>query len=218
MDLRITKYISLSGEKVKVNGNLIYAADGPAGNDTLKQVYRHFGYTYPKFFKMDNLSKLGFLSSEILLSNTEIKEKYSSERVGIILLNSSSSLETDEKHQESISDRDNYFPSPSVFVYTLANIMAGEMAIRHKLRGENSVFVFEQFEPEFIYDYIRNIFELNKVGCLLGGWVESYHERQESFLFLVEQSSPSNSGRQAGENIIFDAKSLSRLFNESVLK
>ena len=218
MDLRITKYISISGGHVKLNGNLVYSADGPAGSDLLKQVYRHFGYTYPKFFKMDNLSKLGFLSSEILLSNTEIKEKYSSERVGIILLNSSSSLETDEKHQESISDRDNYFPSPSVFVYTLANIMAGEMAIRHKLRGENSVFVFEQFEPEFIYDYIRNIFELNKVGCLLGGWVESYHERQESFLFLVEQSSPSNSGRQAGENIIFDAKSLSRLFNESVLK
>jgi hypothetical protein len=210
--------MSLNRGKVKLNGELVYMAENIAGSDTLKQVYRHFGINYPKFFKMDNLSKLGFLSSEILLADTDIKEKYKPERTGIILLNSSSSLETDEKHQESIDDRNNYFPSPSVFVYTLANIMAGEMAIRHKLRGENSVFVFEQFEPEFIYDYSRNIFKLDKADCLLGGWVESYHERMESFLFLVEQSSPSNSGDQAGENIIFDAKSTSQLFNESVLK
>jgi hypothetical protein len=32
-----------------------------------KKAYHHLGLSYPKFFKMDNLSKLAFLGAELLL-------------------------------------------------------------------------------------------------------------------------------------------------------
>ncbi len=201
-----------------MNNKEIFSQDFEKSSEFLKAVYRKLHLSYPKFFKMDNLAKLGLLSAELLLQDTDIIQKYKSEKTGIILLNSSSSLETDEKHQETIDDRAKYFPSPSVFVYTLANIMAGEMAIRHKLRGENSVFIFEKPDPEFIHSYVTELFALDKVECVLSGWVECYHERLESCLFLVERDPGLISSGQASENIIFDPKSISQLFNETVLK
>ncbi len=96
--------------------------------------YRYFNISYAKFFKMDNLCKLGFLASELLLRKRKnISEKYPGDEVGILLSNAGSSIDTDRNHQKSISERDEYFPSPSVFVYTLANIVIGEICIRHKL-------------------------------------------------------------------------------------
>jgi hypothetical protein len=109
--------------------------------DFIKSLYKKEGVSYPKFFKMDGLSKLGFLTAELLLKRREM-DRYRKERVGLVLSNSSSSLDTDLVYTETIRDRANYFPSPSVFVYTLPNIMNGEICIRHKFRGENTFLLF----------------------------------------------------------------------------
>src|ERR1700741_5650650 len=100
--------------------------------------------SYPKFHKMDALSKLGLLCAEHALKNGDFLSKYPLNRVGIVLSNSASSLETDRQHQRSISDKSNYFPSPAIFVYTLPNIVIGEMAIKYKITGENAFFVSEK--------------------------------------------------------------------------
>ena len=96
---------------------------------------------------MDNLSKLAFLAADLLLKN-EVNEGEEN-NIALLFANKSSSLDTDVKHQESIADRQNYFPSPAVFVYTLPNICMGEISIRHKLYTENSFFIFAQFNAEF---------------------------------------------------------------------
>ena len=54
--------------------------------------YRHFNLQYPKFFKMDNLSKLGWLANEILLEASFNKEKYKPEDVGIVLSNANAKI------------------------------------------------------------------------------------------------------------------------------
>src|SRR5690606_9811213 len=104
-----------------------------------KQVYKENNSAYPKFFKMDNLCKLAFLASEFLLEDSKIGST-TQENMGIVLSNKSSSLNTDRKHQATINDKDNYFPSPALFVYTLPNIMIGEISIRHQIKGENVFF------------------------------------------------------------------------------
>ena len=62
----------------------------------------------------------------------------------MVFANSNSSLDVDIKHNASIADKEKYFPKPAVFVYTLPNIMLGELSIRHLLRGENIFFVSEK--------------------------------------------------------------------------
>jgi len=91
--------------------------------DFAKGLYRFMNLKYPKFHKMDELCKLGFLASEILLdSNTEVGED-----TALVFSNRASSLDTDRKHQLSIKDRKDFYPSPAVFVYTLPNIIMGEI-------------------------------------------------------------------------------------------
>ena len=193
---------------------LFWSNNPPTPADFLKSAYRRLSIQYPKFFKMDNLSRLAFLSTEILLKDLNITSLYPSEKIGMILFNSSSSLETDEKHQESINDRGNYFPSPSVFVYTLPNIMTGEIAIRHKIKGENAVFITETPDPQTIFHLVSELFSSNRVSCCITGWVEAYHERLSSCLMLVENEEMAKSSSEDAENIIFDPSNIERIIKE----
>ena len=212
MELLITRYIQLQDHRVLLNGIVEYVSEVGSVGKFNRSVYRHYNIDYPKFFKMDNLSKLGFLSAEILLQGTDILKKYLGEEIAIILENASSSLESDEKHQKSIRDRNKYFPSPSVFVYTLPNIMAGEIAIRHKVKGENTVFIFEQFEPEFIDHYVSDLFRNQRVNCCLSGWIECYGDHYQSFLFIIEQEDKIKRFKGLQECVILNTLNVEKLF------
>jgi hypothetical protein len=214
MELLITRYIQLQDHRVLLNGIVEYVSEVGSVGKFIRSVYRHYNIDYPKFFKMDNLSKLGFLSAEILLQGTDILKKYLGEEIAIILENASSSLESDEKHQESIRDRNKYFPSPSVFVYTLPNIMASEIAIRHKVKGENTVFIFEQFDPEFIDHYVSDLFRNQRVNCCLSGWIECYGDHYQSFLFIIEQEDKIKRFKGLQECVILNTLNVEKLFKE----
>jgi hypothetical protein len=212
----ITRYSSIKPPVLLFNGSIVMKQEAGDPTGFLKSSYRQLNISYPKFFKMDNLCKLAFLSTEILLKDADLLTKYPSEEIGLILLNSSSSLETDEKHQESISDRENYFPSPSVFVYTLPNIMTGEIAIRHKIKGENGVFISENPDPKLIFNLVDELFSKKRVSCCITGWVEAYHDRLSSCLVLVENEEKAKTVSQPQELIIFDPSNLERLFKEDL--
>ena len=95
---------------------------------------------YMKFAKMDDLCKTALTATEYLLQNA--KEWPDSTRdVAVVLSCNSASLDTDTAHQSAIECKEPYIPSPAIFVYTLANIMQGEICIRHKIKGENLCLV-----------------------------------------------------------------------------
>jgi 3-oxoacyl-(acyl-carrier-protein) synthase len=153
----------------------------------IKNLYKKELVNYPKFYKMDNLSKLGFLTAEFLIRNSDVLIKYKKEEIGVVINNSSSSLDTDLDYQELIRDKSNYFPSPSVFVYTLPNILIGEICIKHQIKGENAFFVSEEFYPEQIINYVTHLFDMGKIEACICGWVELLREKYHSVLLLVER-------------------------------
>ena len=182
--LYIQNYCTFKNNSVSLNGKIIFSEDTSEAKDFFKSVYRFLDIKYSKFFKMDSLSKLAFLSAEIILKdiNTE------SENIAIILSNNASSLDTDRKHQNSISDKDNYYPSPAVFVYTLPNIGIGEISIRHQLKSENGFFVFEKYNANFHYNYEKSLIYNNKSDSVLAGWVNIDKDSYEAFLYLVSEN------------------------------
>jgi len=205
MTLLIKKYCSISINSIVVVGNEAFVYEGEETyKKFIRTAYKHFQTDYPKFFKMDTLSKLGFLAVDILLKGENLSGKYPPEKIGLILTNGSSSLEVDEKHQETIRERENYFPSPSNFVYTLPNIMAGEAAIRHKFRGENTVLITEAFDAGLIRDITGLAFENYLLDCCICGWVEQYKNKYEALLFLVERADVGDEGEKSSEDVIFD--------------
>jgi hypothetical protein len=153
----------------------------------IKALYKKEAISYPKFYKMDNLSKLGFLGAEMLFKDTAFLDRYKKEEIGILIMNSSSSLDTDLAYNETIKDKSNYFPSPSVFVYTLPNILIGEICIRNKIKGENAFLVSDKFDAGKITGAVKLLLDKDYARACLCGWVEVLGDQFESVLFLVEK-------------------------------
>ena len=159
MDKQITAYTCIGEGKVVVNKRLIFYQEKiTTFAEFIKSLYKQEQLAYPKFYKMDSLSKLGFISAELLLRN-ENPGRFKPGSLAVVLANSSSSLDTDLAHQESIRNRSAYFPSPSVFVYTLANIVIGEICIRHGFKGENAFLVSEKFNPGQLFEYVSDLLD-----------------------------------------------------------
>ena len=152
-----------------VNGSFVFEMLGRDFSTFAKGAYKHLGIDYPKFFKMDALSKLAFLGVEYLLEGFSSEEK---EGLALVFANHSASLDTDLRHQETIQDPNNYYPSPAIFVYTLPNICLGEIAIRHDLRTEGSFFIFDQYPSEFFSQYSQYLLQAGKAKKVLCAWVE----------------------------------------------
>ena len=211
MSLVITKYATINKVRATINGRVVLENEGNLDfKKFIRAFYKHFNVDYPKFFKMDSLSKLGFLSADILLQTESLLNKYPEEKIGIILSNASSSLEVDEKHWNTIKNREQYFPSPSNLVYTLPNIMAGEVAIKHKFKGENTVLISEAFDAELIYDVTSLAFSTGALNCCICGWVEQYADHYESLLFLIEE----DESQKSGEGIIFEPSKLLNIYKQ----
>jgi len=179
----IQSICTIQNSEIILDGETIFKMEPTSFSDFSKKAYQDFEVNYPKFFKMDSLSKLAFLGAELLLKNEidDLKEN----NIALIFSNNSSSLDTDIKYQKSISDAENYFPSPAVFVYTLPNICLGEISIRHQLKSENSFFIFEDFNPAFMMKYASVLIDSKKADKVLCGWVEYLDEKYKVFLYLV---------------------------------
>ncbi|MBE0648098.1 MAG: 3-oxoacyl-ACP synthase [Bacteroidales bacterium] len=186
MEQVISAYAQIKPGQVRVNGRIEYSDENfITFAEFIKPFFKSLNLGYPKFYKMDPLSKLGFIASELVFKQLNL-DSYDRKRVGIVIANSSSSLDTDIIHQQSISNRSEYFPSPSVFVYTLPNIMIGEICIRHQLRGENAFLISERFDGRLLTKYVNELFQQNRIDVCLTGWVDLLKEDFEALLMFVE--------------------------------
>ncbi|GAA0723412.1 hypothetical protein GCM10009430_26830 [Aquimarina litoralis] len=197
----ISDFCSLRNNKVFKNGEEIYSdVASDSIKDFAKGLYKSLDLKYPKFHKMDELCKLGFLATEVLISQLENIDQ----DTALVLSNRASSLDTDRKHQVSIDDRANFYPSPAVFVYTLPNIIMGEISIKNKLKSENAFFVSEQFDPEFIANYSKALLQTGKASNVICGWVDLDNDKYDVFLAFL-----SKKGRKE-----LTKKELNNLYNQ----
>ncbi|WP_269222457.1 3-oxoacyl-ACP synthase [Flavobacterium sp. IMCC34518] len=180
----IKSFCTIQNNQISLNGETVFGTEQTVFTDFSKKAYQFLEMNYPKFFKMDNLSKLAFLGAELLL-RTEV-ESSKENNTALVFANKSSSLDTDVKYQNSISDTENYYPSPAVFVYTLPNICLGEISIKHQLKSENSFFIFADYNPEFMEKYSNILLKTQKADKVLCGWVEYYKEEYKAFLYVVD--------------------------------
>jgi hypothetical protein len=207
--LKLNKYIT---SNCTISKNVIYKNEVPVFENRdadlpafLLSAYQHLELSYPKFYKMDNLSKLGWLTSEVLLKGSDIKQ-YKPGEVGIILSNANSSLDSDQKYIQSVSD----IPSPALFVYTLPNIVIGEICIRNNFKGEDAFFIFEKFDAAFMETYVDNLLSNNVLKACICGWVDVLGDEYKAVLFLVEQ-------QETATSIPFSAKNLNTIFDNLII-
>lgn len=194
MDIQIKKYCHILPRKLWIDGELsmesAYKPDDYI--HFLSDIYRRLGIDYRRFFKMDVLSKIGFLTSEIVLDG--FAKEQPKEDMGIVLFNRSSSLEADSCYQQTIRRYANYFPSPSVFVHTLPNIAAGEIAIRNKIHGETAFYVFPQPEMKSMISISYETMVSAGLNHLLFGWLEVSQDTMDARMLLLENKEKGREG------------------------
>ena len=163
----VHRNIKIKDAAVQIDGTVDFSHPERNFNLFAKQVYKHYQIGYSKFFKMSQLCKLGFLASEILLKGINLSD-VEADMVSLILANSSSSLHSDKSYQSTIES----VPSPSSFVYTLPNILIGEICIRHGIKGEGTFFIQDRFKKDFIFDYVLSLFKARQSTISIAGWVD----------------------------------------------
>jgi hypothetical protein len=173
-------YCHIREGEVFINGELFcqHMGDEPF----LVGVYRHLGLSYSKFFKMDELSRLAFLGSEMVLIRSEL-ERLGDDEVALLFANRSSSLMTDGQFQSTLEGG---IPSPALFVYTLPNIGMGEVCIRHKLYGENNFLVMEDFDSQQLLQHVRALLHQGVSKSVLLAWVETDGEHHDGFFVFLD--------------------------------
>ena len=179
MSLFLKTYCRIKDKEVHINGELFcqHMDEDPF----LRSVYKHIGLTYPKFFKMDELSRLGFLGAEMTLMRSEL-EQYKDDEIAVIFSNHSSSLQTDVEYYKSAKSG---IASPAQFVYTLPNIEVGEICIRHKLYGENNFLITPRFDAKALLDQCDILFADGAAKAVLIGWTEVNGETHDGFFAFI---------------------------------
>ncbi len=170
--------------RIKNDGVILNDRPLPYDTSSLKQWYQGLSIHYPKFHKMDRYSQLVFLGVEELW--TQIRPAIDFEAsISMIFANSNSCIHTDMGFYKTLEKNR---PSPSLFVYTLPNIMMGELSIRHQWKGEQFFFILPKFDAIFYYNYTNLQFEIGKKFALVG-WVEQTGQQLDLLLYFISNSS-----------------------------
>ena len=134
------------------------------------------GSTYPKYFKMDNLCRLGYVASEMLLKDENGRFE-PREDTAVILFCANSSWDNDRKYMRTITPEE-FYPSPSLFVYTLPSIVTGEIAIRNKFMGETSMYILEKQDITEMQAIVSEAFQDPVTKRVIWGWVDFKSEEE----------------------------------------
>ncbi|MCP4121057.1 MAG: hypothetical protein GY751_04835 [Bacteroidetes bacterium] len=142
-------------------------------NLLVKQIYRDLDIGYRKFYKMDIYCKTAMVLNHLLPKPG--LESSDPGRVGVFLANKTGCTATDINYFKENTNTD-FWASPAKFVYTLPNIMIGELCIKNGIQGENLYFNMIDFNKENLI----NAVELHVLGTdtdyALCGWIDPFDE------------------------------------------
>lgn len=156
---------------IRKTASMYILPDGRPFGEMIRERFKALESPDAKFFKMDDLSKLGYVAAGELLSGRDHEVKYTPDRIGIVLANRSASLDTDLRHCAQMEQNGDEV-SPAVFVYTLPNVAAGEISIRHKIQGESTFFIQDNSDTSQVEDYARMLLRRGYLDAVIYGRCE----------------------------------------------
>lgn len=195
MEFKIANFVRIKDHRIYNGKKCIFSTPKTRSSvEFLREAYNFLKISYPKFHKMDELSRLGILATEALLEEEDLKKD-----TALVFSNSASSLETDKRHNATIGET----VSPAVFVYTLPNIVMGEICIKYGFQNENVFFISEKFDSQLIENYSVILLDNLVAKAVVCGWIEWKNDEYDVFLCLIKREGDMN----------FSAQDLEALYN-----
>lgn len=207
-DLHITSYVRIGQQGIACNGLAWHSFEpGAPLPDALAAAYRALEPAYPKFFKMDLLSKLGWLGVEALKANGWQPGAYEPASVAMVVANSHASNDADLNYWESTRQ----VPSPALFVYTLPNIVLGEISIRNGWKGEQAFLIQDAFDATQLLEYVEAVMATGETEVCIAGWLDVWKGTADGFLVVIEKT-------KTGTALPLSAAQLMNLYKEEIWK
>lgn len=178
----ISSYCQISSTNYSINGDNKGSFENSSIDDIISELYTALDFKYSKFHKMDQLSKVGYIGTELIKKDLPSIENYGENDIALLFSNQKSSATTDINFLNSY--KDGGIPSPSLFVYTLPNILIGEISIRNKWFGENMFTISKEFDSQYFANYCNILLNKNAEAALCG-WVNVDDDKIEAFFFFV---------------------------------
>lgn len=117
----------------------------------IKGLFGSVSEPYMKFSKMDDYCKLGTTAIELLLNKAGGLSKFDPYEIALVVNTDTGCIESDLAHLDNITAEE-YNSSPAIFVYTLPNVVAGEICIKNKFKGEGVTIVGKEDDPKKIVE------------------------------------------------------------------
>jgi 3-oxoacyl-(acyl-carrier-protein) synthase len=117
----------------------------------IKGLFASVSEPYMKFSKMDDYCRLGTTAVQLLLDKVGGLSQYDPYEIALIVNTDTGCIESDLAHWDNIT-ADEYVSSPAIFVYTLPNVVAGEICIKNKFKGEGVTLVGNTDDPKTIVE------------------------------------------------------------------
>ncbi|MBP3227414.1 MAG: 3-oxoacyl-ACP synthase [Bacteroidaceae bacterium] len=178
VSLRTKSRVVITPAKAVINSVSLQL--GSTGKELITELYMKEIGNYPRFYKMDMLSRLGFVASELLLQTESGRHFRKRHDRSVILFNRTSSIDADKHYWATVTDAGGAFPSPSWFVCTLPNIVVGEIAIRNGYCGETSFYILPFRDEEIMDKVLHASCRDSTVGSVLCGWLDYEDENHFS--------------------------------------
>jgi hypothetical protein len=198
----IHHWVHINQQSVIKDGSPLLSFNAPVNSGAPEELYRALQFNYPKFFKMDLLSKWAWVGAEMLLRTSTglIYEGIDKAKIGMVLMTGSGCLEVDKKYKESVAT----IASPALFVYTLPNIMLGEICIRHGFKGEQACLVNDSFDTEEISFWVNDLLQNRGMDACICGWVDATSQNHDVWLTWVTKSN---------KGMLFNGENLQQLYS-----
>ena len=174
--------VEITPTSVVVDRNAI--ACESTGKALLTELYKRTVGDYPRFYKMDLLSRLGFLAAELLIKADADKDETQISDCAVVLFGHHGSVVADRNYLRTIATPEDFYPSPERFIYTLPNIVTGEIAIRHQLHAETTFIYLPRYDESELQRLIQVCAGQLTSKYLLSGWVDA--EDEESFFAKLQ--------------------------------
>lgn len=179
--MTLVRSVDMVGGRLLVDGKDVLGDDMERDFGTLvRDAYHNLDAPNLKFFKMDDLCKIGYLGAEYLLRDVELGEDERRD-MAIMMANRSGSLDTDIAYIRQMEDGT---ASPAKFVYTLPNIVIGEISIRHKIHGESLFVIMPQRDDDKLRHMATRMLDLSRAKMVICGWCEKLADTYELHLEL----------------------------------
>ncbi|MBS1588532.1 MAG: hypothetical protein JST52_02850 [Bacteroidetes bacterium] len=193
MKLTIEHWIRLTNYGAWIDGQILTQDITSA-----EALFRSQAFNYAKFFKMDQLCKWAWLGTELLLHQND--QSYNKNQISVVFATAEGCIEVDKRYRQSMTT----IPSPALFVYTLNNIMLGEVCIRHGFKGEQACLSSKEFDADELFFWASDLLTHRGMDACLLGWINITENNPDLCLFWVTHS---------GKGHPFSKQSLQQLYS-----